>query len=202
MALYDAILILFPDGTPLAAEDCDHMASLGGYYDEKLAGMVFADTNFPAAMPDYMTMRGLKGRRIQVDYDPEWFAPPWPDPVWEDLPAVWDGTPPVIGNMLPLRWLWVCSPDQNDGHPFDVLWLGDDKWTRQSGGKFTPQQAVEQHWKILATSAEVLDMAHKRLDEANAKRLDRASKDAIANDFAGTALQVAMTTGRISLRAV
>ena len=201
MESYDAILIKPADGSPLAEELRAEMERLGGHFDAALTGIVFAETSFPAPIVPLMKQHGLKGQRVKVDYDPEWFTPPAPEPVWENLPQDWDGLPPVIGDMLPLRWLWVCCPDINEGRPFDVMWLGDDKWSTRDR-KFTVEDALSQGWTILATSGEVLDMTHKRMDDANAKRLDRAAKDAIAQDFDGSALQVAMATGRIGLRAV
>lgn len=198
---YDAILIKPGDGTPLMAVDRDHMAALGGHYDPDWAGMIFPQTQFPATIAHYMKTHGLKGARVKVAYDPEWYSPPMPEPVWEKLPAQWDGLPPIIDNLPPLRWLWVCSPSHNNGKPFDVMWLGDEKWSTKDH-KYTPTQALALGWHILATSAEVLDMTHKRMDQANAKRLDRAAKDAIANDFEGSALQVAHVTGRTKTSAM
>ena len=199
--LYHAVLIKPADASPLADEHRKHMESLGGHFDGELGGVVFADTSFPVTIAEFMTKTGMKGQRVQLAYDPEWYAPPSPEPVWENLPPVWDGLPPVIGDLMPLRWLWVCCPTLNEGRPFDVLWLGDDMWSTKDR-KFTPAQAVEMGWTILATSAEVLDMTHKRIDEANAKHQDRATKEFLSKDFDGAALQVAIATGRIGLRAV
>ena len=198
---YDAILIKPGGAALLTAADRQQLETMGGHFDPDLGGVVFAETSVPATIGDFMTKTGLKGQRVRVDYDPEWFTPPSPEPVWENLPPDWDGLPPVIDGLLPLRWLWVCSPSENQGRPFDVMWLGDEMWSTKDR-KYTPAQALALGWKILATSAEVLDMTHKRVDEANAKRLDRATKEFLAKDFDGSALQVAMITGRISLRAV
>ena len=199
---YEAVLVLDGDGSPLPQDLVSQLQSLGGYFDPALNGVVFATSGFPASIVNVMKQRRLKAGRVELDYDPDWHRPPGPDPVWEKLPALWDGHPPVIAGMLPLRWLWVCCPSLNDGHPFDILWLGDGNWTTQDGNKYTPQNVLDQNWTLLATSGEVLDMSHKRMDDANARRLNRTHKDAIAQDFAGSALQVAMITGRISLHPV
>ena len=200
--LYEAVLVLGGDGTPLPPDLVGQMQSLGGYFDATLQGVVFATSGFPASVVPLMKQRGLKAGRVELDYDPDWYRPPGPDPVFETLPTPWDGHPPVIGTLLPLRWLWVCCPTLNNGQPFDVLWLGDGNWTTQDGHKYPPQAILDQAWTLLATSGEVLDMSHKRMDEANARRLNRANKEAIAQDFAGSALQVAMATGRVALRSV
>ena len=193
--LYKVILIK-PENAPLSAVIRMEMEKMGGHFDSDLQGIVFLDGGVPATIPAYMAANDLKAQRAQVIYDPEWFTPPSPEPVWETLPAQWNGHPPVIDDLPPLRWLWVCSPAQNDGKPFDIMWLGDGNWSTKDR-KFTVAQIVEQGWKILATSGEVLDMTRKRMDQANTQRIGKAAKEILANDFDGSALQVAIITGRI-----
>ena len=115
--LYDAVLIQAQDGHSLTDQQRRDMAEMGGHGDEDLGGMVFAATSFPAAIAGYMKKHQLRGSRVQVGYDPEWFAPPSPPPHWEDLPPSWDGTPPVIGDLMPLRWTSrATSPFPNCKH--------------------------------------------------------------------------------------
>jgi len=193
--LYKVILIK-PAAASLPAVIRMELEKMGGHFDADLDGIVFLDGCVPATIPAYMSANGLKAQRAKVIYDPEWFTPPSPEPVWEKLPPVWDGQPPVIDNLPPLRWLWVMCPHQNGGKPFDVMWLGDGAWSTKDR-KFTVAEIVEQGWKILATSGEVLDMTRKRMDQANARRIGKAAKEILANDFDGSALQVAIITGRV-----
>jgi len=196
-AMYKVILIKHAEGQPLVASVRTAMEKAGGYFDLDLRGVVFLDGAVPATIAEFMRAHGLKAQRVQVLYDPEWFAAPSPEPIWEKLPGDWDGLPITIDDLPPLRWLWVRCPALNSGTPFDIMWLGDGMWSTKDR-KYKPEEILAQQWTLLATSGEVVEMTQKRVDDANAKRMDRATKDALSNDFEGSALQVALVTGRIT----
>lgn len=198
---YTVKLIKRDDGRPVGAAAQDYLVETGAIFDSELEGFVCAGPGLPMAYSVFLPMHGLTVSEVVVDYDPEWFSPPSPAPVFVYLPDPWDGRP-LPSNTPGSRHelLWFLADGVNDGKPFMVNW---HKGTWEGGGtQLLPSEIVASGWKLLATSDEVLGMSYARIDAANAAHLSRAARRAIAEDIEGSALQVAIKTGRLQRAAL
>ena len=203
---YEAVLIRRGDGAPIDQGAVDYLDSGGYHFDPTLGGYVTAAgpggrISLPASFAVFLPMHGLICERVTVGYNPDWFAPASPPPVWEELPEPWDGRPPFLYG-LEQDILWFQCREHNSGRPFMAryeMFPGDppETWCSYASGQFPVADVLAQGWRILATLGETVTMCRLRIDRANAARLSKDAMDAIIEDGEGCALQVGVETGRI-----
>lgn len=192
---YSVKLIRRRDGDSMSEHVRAWLASTGAYFDAKLDGFVSSGDGFPVSYAIFLPAHDLVVTDVTVDYNPEWFSPPSPAPVFERLSLPWDGCEVKTESGDPHSIVWFRAESVKDGRPFLASW-GNGNWC-VNGQNFGPNEVIAGGWTIIATVGECIQMGETRIDAAHAARLGKQAIEAIIEDLEGTAFQVGIASGRL-----
>lgn len=180
------------DGLPIDEVAHANLLDDGQHFDRDLGVFVLEAGGLPVSYAVFLPMHELCVFHASVPYNPAWFGPKSPYPVFEDVPLVFDGYPLERESTFAILWFLR----RGDKQPFMANW-SNGIW-HGVHGEHSPAAAVESGWQIIATPSEELGMSYVMIDEAHERRAKRAELDALSELLDGkAALRVALEAGRL-----
>jgi hypothetical protein len=188
--LYDVNLIQGKDGAPISEYAKKKLIQHRAHYDETLQGFII-EGGLPMAYMAFLPMNNLVAKEVEIDYDIGWFQERMTKPVFDPLDQPWDGRP-VNDFSAFISWF-----DTGEGEPFLAFWVADSDHWQHKQMTASPDQALANGWRFLATAAECIDMNVYRIDVALGQRAGQAEIEKLHKQQAFAALEVAISSNRI-----